>query len=80
MYYIIVIIGNVDYISRPVSITFPAGVTVVSFNVSTIIDNTLEVNETYTLAVAINPTSLINSSVNITTINTTIIIIDDDRK
>lgn len=73
-------IGNVDYISRPVGITFPAGVTAVSFNVSTIIDNTLEVNETYILAVTINPSSLTNSSVGIATSNTTIIIIDDDRK
>ena len=40
----------------------------------------MEVNETYILAVAIDPISLINSSVSIITSNTTVIIIDDDRK
>ena len=51
-----------------------------SFNVSMIIDNILEINETYVLAITVNPVSLINSSVIITTSNATVIIIDDDRK
>ena len=52
----------------------------VLFNVSTIIDNILEINETYTLAIAVNPDSLINTSVNISTSSASMIIIDDDRK
>ena len=74
------ITGNVDYISTPIAVTFSAGETTVSFNVSTIMDNTLEFNETFILMVTINPASLINSTVNITTISAPVIIIDDDRK
>jgi len=71
--------GGVDYNnSEPIKVTFSAGETTVSFNVSIIRDNTLELNETYNLVVAIDP--LINSSVNITTGTTTVTIIDDDRK
>ena len=77
MYYAI---GDVDYISRPTSVTFTAGQTTVLFNVSTIIDNILEVNETYTLAIAVDQVSLINVSVNIATTRTSVVIIDDDRK
>ena len=73
-------IGDVDYISRPTSVTFTAGQTTDLFNVSTIIDNILEVNETYTLAIAVDQVSLINVSVNIATTRTSIVIIDDDRK
>ena len=73
-------IGDVDYISRPTSVTFTAGQTTVLFNVSTIIDNILEVNETYTLAIAVDQVSLINVSVNIATTRTSVVIIDDDRK
>ena len=74
------IVGNVDYVSRPVNITFSAGETTVSFNISTIVDNTLEMNETYILEIYINPVSLMNSSVSITPSNASVIIIDDDRK
>ena len=73
-------IGDVDYISRPTSVTFTAGQTTVLFNVSTVIDNILEVNETYTLAIAVDQVSLINVSVNIATTRTSVVIIDDDRK
>ena len=66
--------------SRPTSVTFSAGETTVLFNVSTIIDNTLEINETYALALAVNPDSLINTSVIISTSSASVIIIDDDRK
>ena len=65
--------GNVDYVSIPVDITFPTGETAVLFNISTM-------NETYILTIAVNPASLINSSVNIRTSNASVIIIDDDRK
>ena len=74
------ITGNVDYISTPISVTFSAGETTVSFNVSTIMDNTLEFDEIFILTVTINPASLVNSSVSITTISAPVIIIDDDRK
>ena len=73
-------IGDVDYISRPTSVTFTAGQTTVLFNVSTIIDNILEVNETYTLAIAVDQVSLINISVNIATTRTSVVITDDDCK
>ena len=74
------IVGDIDYISRPTSVTFSAGETTLLFNVSTIIDDTLEINETYTLALAVNPDSLINTSVSISTSSASVVIIDDDRK
>ena len=74
------IVGDVDYISRPTSVTFSAGETEILFNVSTIIDNTLEINETYTLALSVNPDLLINTSVSISTSNVSVVIIDDDRE
>ena len=80
-YYIVQYIAeNVDYISTPISVTISAGETSVIFNASTIVDNTLENNETYNLAITVNPVSLINTNISINTGSTSVIIIDDDRK
>ena len=74
------VVGNVDYISTPTSIIFSAGETTALYNASTIIDNILEINETYILSIDINLDSMIKTSVNISTIDALVIIIDDDRK
>ena len=49
-------IGGVDYGSGPYTVTFPAGVTRVPFEVSLIDDTIYEGNENFTLT--INPSSL----------------------
>ena len=59
--------------------TFPAGVTNVSFNVLIINDNTVEVNEEFSLIIRHSS----SSSSSITTgspHNTTVIILNDDSK
>ena len=47
------ILGGVDYNSGPYNITFPAGVTSVSFNITIINDTVLEDNETLLLTIII---------------------------
>ena len=67
--------GGVDYNSGPYSVTFPAGVTNVSFNVLIYNDDVLEVNEEFNL--------IIRHSSNIATHNPhriTVIILNDDSK
>ena len=48
---IIYVGGGVDYNSGPYNVTFPAGVTNVSFNVTIINDNVLENNEIFHLII-----------------------------
>ena len=44
--------GGVDYDSGPYTVTFPAGVTSVSFHVPIINDGVLDIDETLTLTIA----------------------------
>ena len=46
--------GGVDYYSGPYNVTFPAGVTSVSFNISIYDDDVLEDNENFSLAINID--------------------------
>ena len=45
------LIGGIDYVSGPYNVTFPAGVTSISFNVLIYDDDLLEDNENFTLAI-----------------------------
>ena len=45
------LIGDVDYESGPYKITFPAGVTTISFNISIHDNDLLEANENFSLAI-----------------------------
>jgi len=47
-----VFIGNVDYNSGPYTITFPAGITSVSFDIAIIDDNIREEHEYFNLIIA----------------------------
>ena len=70
--------GGIDYDSGPYTITVPARQIYVSFNVSIIDDNTLELNETFTLT--IDPSSLV-SHLNVSNPDhSTVIIVDNDGK
>ena len=67
-----------DYDSGPYTATFPAGVTMVAFNIPIINDNTLDI-EVYFMLI-INSSSL-PGSVRLGTPNqSTVTIMDDDRK
>ena len=76
----IIIGGNVDYYSGIYNITFPAGDTSVSFNVTINDDNMLEYNEEFILY--INITSLHNNFTVTEGIpnNTEVTIIDNESK
>ena len=66
-----------DYISGPYTVTFPAGQTTATFNISITGDNVLEGDENFTLT--INETSLptnVTRGIGEATVN----IVDDDRK
>ena len=71
-------IGDDDYISGPYNVTFPAGMTEVSLNVTVMDDNVLESNERFQLS--INSSSLPNrvSVDNPSVVDVTIV--DNDRK
>lgn len=72
---LVCIIGGIDYNSGPYSVTFPAGMTSVLFDIQINDDNIIEGNESFTL-------NIINSS-GITASNpsqATVIIRDDDCK
>ena len=72
------IIGGDDYVSGPYTVTFPAGVIRVSFNVDIIDDAILESNETFELS--INSNTLPNH-VNINNPSKIIVtIVDNDGK
>ena len=47
-----IITGGVDYDSGPYTVTFPAGVTSVSFNVTIFDDNMLENHEDFRLSIS----------------------------
>ena len=73
----VTIIGGVDYGSGPYTVTFPAGVTSVSFDVPITDDNILEDDETFDLI--ISSTSLSSISIGIQN-QTTVTIEMNDRK
>ena len=67
-----------DYESGPYTVTFPAGATMVPFNVSIIDDIILEKDENFTLT--IDPSS-VPTFVNVgSPAQATVTIVDDDRK
>lgn len=70
--------GGIDYDSGPHNVTFPAGVTNVTFNVMINNDNILEENEIFTLSVT--AVSLPSKVTNITSAQATVTIMDDDSK
>ena len=69
-------IGNVDYISGSYSVTFLAGMTNVSLNISLIDDDVLEINENFYLSIDEDslPTSITAGITDRTIVN----IVDDD--
>ena len=70
--------GGVDYNSGPHSVTFPAGVTNVSFIIIINDDNILEDDEEFNLT--IDNSSLYNNITNDSLSRATVIIINDDGK
>ena len=70
--------GGTDYSSGPYNVTFPAGVTSASFNVTINDDSTLERNESFTLTIDVN--SLPKKVTNISIAQATVILVDDDSK
>ena len=69
--------GNVDYTSGPYNVTFPTGITNVSFDVVIKDDKILEGNEYFTLS--INSSNLPNN-ITVTDRQAIVTIVDDDRK
>ena len=67
-----------DYTSGPYTVTFPAGVTMVAFDVPITDDMVLEVSENFMLT--INETSLPDGITRGTPPEATVTIVDDDRK
>ena len=72
------VIGGVDYVSGPYTVTFPAGMTEVSFSVGITDDNILESNERFQLS--INSSSLPNRVTIGNPSEVTVTIVDNDRK
>ena len=70
--------GGVDYNSGPYDVTFPAGETNATFDVTLVNDNLLERNENFTLTINVN--SLPRRVATNTIAQTTVTIIDDDSK
>ena len=68
--------GDVDYSSGPYTVTFPAGVTRVSFNISITDDIVLEGDENFNLT--IDPSSLPSRVSVINLGQATVTIVDDD--
>ena len=66
-----------DYTSGPYTVTFPAGVTMVAFNVPINDDNIYEGNENFMLTIN---SSLPNGVTRGTPSEATVTIVDDDRK
>ena len=72
------LIGYVDYESGPYKITFPAGLTRMSFNISIFDDDVLEDNENFTLT--INTESLPDGIIIDSPSRVVMIIRNDDSK
>ena len=70
--------GGVDYDSGPYTVTFPAGVTSVSFDVAINDDNILENNETFNLTIMTSSLSGLVSQHSF--IQTKVLILDNDRE
>jgi len=70
--------GGIDYGSGPYTVTFPLGVTRVSFNAPITDDNILEGNENFTLT--IDSSSLPDSVTRANPGSATVTIVDEDRK
>ena len=70
--------GNSDYHPGPYNITFPAGETTVSFNISIIDDNIVEGNEVFTLSIDNNALPI--SVVRLAPYSVSVIIENDDSK
>ena len=70
--------GNSDYYPGPYNVTFPAGETTMSFNVSVIDDNIVERNEIFTLSIDNN--ALPRGVVRLTPHSVSVIIENDDSK
>lgn len=75
---VIFTIENEDYIHRTHNITFPAGMTSISFDVSIIDDNILEGNENFTLSIDLS--SLPYGFIITNSTQATITIVDNDCK
>ena len=69
---------ELDFIFGQRNISFPAGVTRITFNVTIIEDNILEHNESF--SVSVDPLTLPNRVTIGTSNHTTITIIDNDSK
>ena len=67
-----------DYESGPYTVTFPVGETRAQFNVSIIMDDAYELNETFHLT--IDSSSLLSDISAANPYQATVIIINDDRK
>ena len=67
-----------DYVSGPYTITFPAGTTTATFNVSINDDDIVERDENFELF--IDPSSLPTGVIRAIPDVTTLTILDDDRK
>ena len=76
----IILLGNIDYDTGPYVFTIPAGMTSVTFNVATIIndDNILEENEFFYLT--IDSSSLPNDITTGTPLQVSVTITNDDCK
>ena len=70
--------GGVDYYSGPYTVTFGAGITRVSFNVTIIDDNMLEPNEQFDLTII--SSSLPNGFTVDNPSQATVTIVDDDSE
>ena len=71
-----VCIESDDYTAEPYTVTFPAGITMTSFKITLLGDDILESNEQFQLGINSLPDRVTISDPN----QTTVTIIDDDRK
>ena len=72
--------GGVDYISGPYDVTFPAGETNATFDVTIVNNNLLERNENFTLTINVNSLRIPRNVTTDAIAQTTVIIIDNDSK
>ena len=70
--------GDIDYFTGPFSVTFPAGVTSVPFNVTLADDDLVEAFERFTLYIDTN--SLSKNLKRIYPYSVSVTIVDDDSK
>ena len=71
-------LGGTDYVSVSYTVTFPAGKTHATLNISIYDDNVFEDNESFTLT--INPSSLPSGVTSGNPVETTVTIVDNDGK